>query len=42
MTAFEELAHDGTGNGNVGVSTLSNGSKRPKMTQDQCPRTLCD
>ncbi len=42
MTAFEELGHDGTGNGTVGSSTSPNGSRKPKMTQEQYIRTLCD
>jgi len=42
MTAYEELGRDSTGNGSVGASAVSNGSKKPKMTQEQYIRTLCD
>jgi len=42
MTAYEELGRDSAGNGTVGASTSPNGSKKPKMTQEQYIRTLCD
>ena len=42
MTAYEELGRDSTSNGSVGASTAPNGSKKPKMTQEQYIRTLCD
>ena len=42
MTAYEELGRDSTSNGTVGAAAASNGSKKPKMTQEQYIRTLCD
>ena len=42
MTAYEELGRDSTSNGSAGASTASNGSTKPKMTQEQYIRTLCD
>ena len=42
MTADEELGRDSTSNGTVGAAAASNGSKKPKMTQEQYIRTLCD
>jgi len=42
MKAFEELGRNGTGNGTVGASAVSNGSKKTRMTQERYIRTLCD